>query len=147
MQCMEATAHTKEELQQEAKAFVSRLSQKKEGATVVALSGELGAGKTTFVQGMALMLGICDPITSPTFVVEKIYELSGQPFSHLVHIDAYRLKNAQELASLGFHTLITDPSNLMCIEWAENVQELIPSDAIRVTLSVLKEGGRHISYA
>jgi len=144
---MEITAQTKEALQQEAKVFVSRLSQKKEGATVVALSGELGAGKTTFVQGMALALGINDPITSPTFVVEKIYELSGQPFSHIVHIDAYRLKNAEELASLGFHTLVSDSANLMCIEWAENVRELIPTNAIRVTLSVLKEGGRRISYA
>lgn len=147
MQCMEVTVRTKEELQKEAENFVARLSPKTDGATVVALSGELGAGKTTFVQGMARALGISDPITSPTFVVEKIYELSGRSFAHLVHIDAYRLKNAQELSSLGFETLLSDTQNLICVEWAENVRELIPEDATRVSLSVLQEGSRNISYA
>src|SRR3989338_3678065 len=79
----------------------------KSGATVVGLSGDLGSGKTSFVQGVANALGVSEHVTSPTFILERIYKLSvpkpstydlvPNTFSHLVHIDAYRLDSASEL--------------------------------------------------
>src|ERR1700741_1595530 len=94
---------TLEDLRSEAAMFAQRLTPAEDHALLVTLSGELGAGKTSFTQGLARALGVSEPITSPTFVLEKVYELSNQPFSRLVHIDAYRLDGEKSLTPLGFH--------------------------------------------
>ena len=104
-------------------------------ATVITLSGDLGAGKTTFTQGVARALGVNEKVTSPTFVIEKVYELSGQKWTHLIHIDAYRLKDAHELEVLGWHEIMQEPGNLILIEWPEMVAELIPKSATRITIA------------
>jgi tRNA threonylcarbamoyladenosine biosynthesis protein TsaE len=139
--------------------FVTNLEPQMNHATIVTLSGELGAGKTTFVQGIARALGIEETVASPTFVIEKVYELGDSDtktralfsnpndtrerekvlpplhhWTHLIHIDAYRIKNKHELEVLGWHEITADPGNLIVIEWPEMVAELIPADAIRVTL-------------
>lgn len=129
-----------------AQDFVAQLSPKIDGATIVALSGELGAGKTTLAQGIAKALGVEETVTSPTFVIEKIYALSGQKFSRLVHIDAYRLKSVHELEALGWYELLRDPANLVLLEWPEKVEGAIPRDATRVTLKLQDEHTRTISY-
>jgi len=102
---------------------------------LIVLRGDLGAGKTTFVQTVAREFGVEDQVNSPTFVIEKIYECSEGPFARLVHIDAYRLKNAHELEVLGWREVAADAGNLILVEWPENVAELIPEDAIRVSLN------------
>lgn len=112
--------------------FAATLGPRGAEATIVALSGELGAGKTTFVQGIAAALGVTETVSSPTFVIEKVYTLEGQPFEHLIHIDAYRLKGAEELRHLGWDEKAADPHNLILVEWPERVQELIPLHAIRI---------------
>lgn len=104
-------------------------------ALIVALSGEFGAGKTTFVQGMAEALGVKEKVTSPTFVIEKAYELEHQAFSRLIHIDAYRLKGSHELEVLGWKEIVRDPGNLILIEWPERVAACIPPDALRLSFS------------
>ncbi len=114
-------------------------------ATVLTLSGDLGAGKTTFVQGVASVLGVEEPVTSPTFVIMKIYDLINQPFKRLVHMDAYRLKGKEHLRVLGWEALCADPENLICIEWPEKIEGAIPADAIPVTLRYSGEG-RDIFY-
>ena len=120
--------------------LVRQLSPRSTTATVVTLSGGLGAGKTTFAQGVAKALGVEEPVTSPTFVIQKIYELEGQQFSHLIHIDAYRLNppagGAHELEMLGWKELCADSGNLILVEWPENVAELIPEDAIRIRFDI-----------
>ena len=136
---MELHSHSAEELQGHAALFVSELQPRQE-ALVVALSGELGAGKTTFVQGIAKALGVEESVTSPTFVLEKIYALDGRRFSHLVHIDAYRLKGAHELESLGWKELLADSGNLILLEWPEHVAALIPEDAIRIRFDIAGDG-------
>jgi len=118
-----------------AREFVARLSPKKDAAMVVALSGELGAGKTTFVQAVARVLGVEETVTSPTFVIEKVYELDNQKWNHLIHIDAYRLESPHELEVLGWREIVAEPSNLILIEWPEMVAGLIPEDAVRIALS------------
>jgi tRNA threonylcarbamoyladenosine biosynthesis protein TsaE len=112
----------------------------------VALSGELGAGKTTFTQAAAAHFGITESVTSPTFVIEKVYPIESGPFQRLIHIDAYRLKGEQELAVLGWGEIAKDSENLILIEWPERVPGLIPESAYRVTLEFVDEGTRRISY-
>jgi tRNA threonylcarbamoyladenosine biosynthesis protein TsaE len=135
------------ELQAEAADFVRALSPNAGHATLVTLSGELGAGKTSFTQGMAEAFGITEAITSPTFVLEKIYELpSGASFARLVHLDVYRLEGDASLAPLGFHDLYADSKNLIVLEWPELVSSQLPEADHALTLSV--EGdGRTLSYA
>ncbi len=109
-----------------AQNFVKNLEQNKDGATIVGLYGDLGAGKTFFTQSVAKTLGVEENIVSPTFVIEKIYELTSQKFSHLIHIDAYRLESSSELLSLGWQKIISDPNNLILIEWPERVEDIMP---------------------
>jgi tRNA threonylcarbamoyladenosine biosynthesis protein TsaE len=123
-----------------ARRFAQSLSPRADTATVVALSGDLGAGKTTFAQEVARALGIEEPVTSPTFVIEKIYALTGETFSQLIHIDAYRLNSAHELEVLGWEELVRDSGNLILIEWPEKVAELIPKDAIRIAFDIMDNG-------
>jgi len=116
-------------------------------ATLITLSGELGAGKTTFVQAMARALGVTDHVTSPTFVLAKAYDLAGQSFERLVHIDAYRLTEQGGLRTIGFETYFTEPKNLVLLEWPEMVDEELPQPSVRIALSAPEDGSRQISYA
>ena len=132
------------EMPKAAADFVAGLRPGKR-ATIVALSGGLGAGKTTFTKGIALALGVEDTVASPTFVIEKIYELRDQLYKRLIHIDTYRLKSLQELISIGWNEELADPSNLIVLEWPEAVPGAIPEDAIRIRFDIEGEG-RIITY-
>jgi tRNA threonylcarbamoyladenosine biosynthesis protein TsaE len=135
-----------EELHREAARFARSLVPNASRATLVALSGELGAGKTSFVQGVAETLGVTEPITSPTFVLEKVYELpDGAAFTRLVHIDAYRLEGERSLAPLGFAELAADPGNLILLEWPELVASQLPNADHHLTLTVAGNG-RELIY-
>lgn len=123
------------------------LSVPRTKALVYALRGDLGAGKTTFTQGIAETLGITEPVVSPTFTIMKIYQTQEKSvFSHLVHIDAYRLENAEELARLGWNPLVEDPKNCIVIEWPERVEKLIPDTALHITLSLSSDTCHEIIY-
>ncbi len=109
---------------------------------VVALSGQLGAGKTQFVKGLGEGLGL-DPqkICSATFVL--IAEYGEEP--RLVHIDAYRLGKPEELENIGFQELVEDPHTLVAIEWAEKIAALLPPDHLNVHLEILDDHRRRIT--
>ena len=92
-------------------------------ALVLALSGELGGGKTTFVQGFMTGAGIKKKITSPTFVLLKNYKL-------IYHIDCYRLKKAKELLDLGLREILINPKNIVLIEWPGIIKKYLPKSAI-----------------
>jgi len=142
-----------EALQTEAAHFVETLphvSAEGTSATLITLSGELGAGKTSFTQGVAKALGIEESVTSPTFVLEKIYELPediAHGYKRLVHIDAYRLEGGRSLAPLGFDELMQDRHNLIVLEWPERVADGLPQAAARISLAVAPGNTRTISYA
>ncbi len=122
----------------EAARFAQTLAPRANGATIIALSGELGSGKTTFTQGVARSLGMTEPVTSPTFVIEKIYELpaeAGRGFTRLIHIDTYRLKSEAELSAIGWHEIITNPANLIFVEWPEQITGAIPEGVIELFFS------------
>lgn len=116
-------------------------------ATVLALKGDLGSGKTTFTQSLAEALGVTDHVTSPTFVIQKIYPLSQQKFTQLVHIDAYRMDSAHELAVLGFTKLLEEPNTLICIEWPERVAELIPKNATTLEFAFVNDTTRSVKMS
>lgn len=132
------------ELQEKAGAFI-RVLRPRERATVIALAGDLGAGKTTFAQAAARSLGVRRSVTSPTFILMKRYDLSGQAFKRLIHIDAYRMQDTEELEVLQWERLLRDPQNLILIEWPERVAEVIPKDARRVSFSAIAPESRAVT--
>ncbi len=96
-----------------------------------ALTGNLGAGKTTFAQGFIAEHGIASPVLSPTFTIFRVYPLpQGR---RLYHVDLYRLESESELINLGLKDILSDQRNIVLIEWAEKALHLIPREAIWLT--------------
>jgi tRNA threonylcarbamoyladenosine biosynthesis protein TsaE len=143
---MEKVMHTLDELHKEATSFLQTLSPKVDSATLVTLSGELGAGKTAFTKMIAKELGVEDSITSPTFVLEKIYPISNNAFKRLIHIDAYRLELGSDLAPLGFDEVMKDSSNLVFLEWPEKVRDALPLPAHALSFVAHDDGSRTLTY-
>ena len=155
---MQKVIKTLAELEAEAKNFVGTLAPFGASATLVTLSGELGAGKTTFTQAVARALGVEETVTSPTFVLEKIYLLPEQrgncrhgvsaisSFVRLVHVDAYRLEKGADLVSLGFDELMQDSGNLILFEWPEKVAGALPAPAVKISLVANPDGSRTFIY-
>jgi tRNA threonylcarbamoyladenosine biosynthesis protein TsaE len=113
-------------------------------ACVVALQGDLGAGKTAFAQEVGKILGVTENMHSPTFVIEKIYTIDFKGFKKLIHIDAYRLEKEAELLHLGWAEITSEPENLILIEWPERVPGIIPSHAKRINFTFIDEAAREI---
>ena len=113
---------------------------------MVALSGELGSGKTTFTQGFAEGLGITSRILSPTFILMRFYELEGWGRS-FYHIDLYRLEAGirEEMANLGIFDIFGDPNNIVLIEWAEKAEGLLPENTVWVKFDRINENERKIT--
>jgi len=143
---MEKSVRTLAEFETDAARFVATLAPRSHGATLVTLSGELGAGKTAFVKAVAKALGVEEVVTSPTFVLEKIYLLTNQPFKRLIHIDAYRLEKGTDLTPLGFDELMKDSGNLILLEWPEKVKDALPTSAMRISLAAQSDNSRILSY-
>jgi len=134
------------------------LRNKKNGlatkATLVALEGDLGSGKTTFTQAAARALGISDRVTSPTFVIMKNYTTpkknQGQPlvgvWENLIHIDCYRLNGSEDLHRLGWEEMAANKNNLILVEWPERVGDLISFPTLKIKFEVIGETSRKIIY-
>jgi len=112
-----------------AKKILSRRIKRK-NALILTLQGELGAGKTTFIQGFLKGLGVRKKITSPTFVITKSYKLKAKSYKIAYHIDCYRIRKPKELLSLGLREILGNPKNIILIEWAEKIQGVLPKNAI-----------------
>ena len=107
-----------------------RLGERLEPGTVVAFTGDLGAGKTAFTRGLARGLGISDRVTSPTFTIVNEYEGGRLP---LFHFDMYRLGSADELFDIGWEDYLRR-GGVCAVEWSENVEEALEEDAVRVDI-------------
>ena len=123
----------------ETEALGERLAKCLHAGAVVALYGDLGAGKTAFVRGMARGLDIRESVSSPTFTI--VNEYPGDPA--LFHFDMYRLKNAEELYGIGWEDYL-DRNGICVTEWSERIEEALPEDAVRVTISRLSDSERSI---
>ena len=124
--------------QDETRLFASELIKKVPLGSVIVLTGDLGAGKTTFVQGIAKALGIKEKVASPTFNIMKLYlgEIS------LIHIDAYRLENMDH--NIGLDEYIGYEKGYTFIEWPMYIPELLPEKYIEVSITNLGEDNREI---
>lgn len=119
------------------------MEERKLAATVIALTGDLGAGKTTFTQQLARELGVPDIVQSPTYVLMKSYPLSFKNpypgiegrFERLVHIDAYRLETPEEFTTLRPEQFLSDPKTLVVVEWPEKLSGVLPAPDITVRFS------------
>jgi len=114
---------------EETKKIARDLARQLTGGEILALYGELGSGKTTFVQGLAKGLGIKDRILSPTFVLMRHYDCRVGTF---YHIDCYRIDTGEQAEGLGLEEILADPHAVVAIEWAERIEKLLPQNCLRI---------------
>ncbi len=138
------TKYSLDQTAQIAHAFLEHILVHNGSATVVGLSGDLGAGKTTLVQAVARELGVQEQVVSPTFVIAKFYETTDTRWQKLIHIDAYRIDDIAELKTLGFENMLALPNTLIIIEWPERVRQILPSTTTFFEISHKGED-RHIA--
>ncbi len=110
-------------------------AQDKSRATLVALQGDLGAGKTTFTQALARQLGVVEVVQSPTYVLMKSYPINYKGLSTLIHIDAYRLDAPEQFAALNPNEFLDNPNNLVVVEWPERLQGVLPTPDLVLNFS------------
>ena len=122
-----------------ARQFVSHIGQ----ARVFAFYGSMGAGKTTFIKAVCQELGVTDVVTSPTFAIVNEYVLSSCPLAinKVFHFDFYRIKRLEEVYDMGFEDYFYSGS-LCFIEWPELIEDVLPSDAVKVTIQQQSDGTR-----
>lgn len=129
---------------EETERFAEEWAKNLVGGDVVLLHGDLGAGKTHFVKGIARAMRVDDVITSPTFALHNVYQ--GETWV-LNHFDFYRVESSEEVALLGLNEFFFDESGICAIEWSENVVDLLPPRCISVTLEKTSDNSRKISIA
>ncbi|MDA3815291.1 MAG: tRNA (adenosine(37)-N6)-threonylcarbamoyltransferase complex ATPase subunit type 1 TsaE [Patescibacteria group bacterium] len=131
--------------------IAQRIIENLEGRNVVLLQGELGAGKTTFSQSALKFLGAKGPFTSPTFVIMKKYELGkfqilNSKFRAVYHFDCYRV-GSQDIIDLGWEEIISNPRNLVLVEWPERIEEILPKNSVKISLEIESENERKINIS
>lgn len=128
--------------------FVSQLLTSLKPGTIIALSGPLGAGKTTFVQSLARALGVAATPTSPTFSLVRTYPIKQHPsIKKLIHVDAYRIEDEKDVMTLGLEELLAEKGSLMCLEWPEKVEPWLQyqTNIIRLTITPTADGRRTVT--
>jgi tRNA threonylcarbamoyladenosine biosynthesis protein TsaE len=136
---MEIKIDKLENIHQAAKEFIEAMGD----GNVFAFYGKMGAGKTTFIKAVCECLGVEDVITSPTFAI--VNEYRSQTSELIYHFDFYRIKKLDEVYDMGYEDYFY--SGALCfIEWPELIEELLPEDAIKVTISEQEDGSRAVSF-
>lgn len=126
-------------------AVVATLLATHSAPLLVALHGDLGAGKTSFTQVLAKQLGVSEAVTSPTFTILQRYDTTHPKFRTLYHLDVYRLESVAELAPLHVTELWAEPGALVVIEWAERIAEALPSDTLHLTFAINPDDTRTLT--
>lgn len=139
----------------ETQKIAQEFAKKLKGGEVIALYGELGAGKTTFIQGLAKGLGIEKRIISPTFIIVRTYEIklktqssklkaTTQYLKFFYHIDLYRVEGQHDIEGLGIEEIVNDPNSIIAIEWAEKLGKLLPKKRVDIYFDYISESKRRI---
>ena len=132
---MEISINSLDEIGKAAQEFVAAMGDR----TVFAFYGKMGAGKTTFIKAVCEELGVEDVINSPTFaIVNEYVDGRGEP---IYHFDFYRIKNQQEVLDIGYEDYVYS-GNVCFMEWPELIENLLPDDAVKVTIEEEMDGGR-----
>ena len=137
---MEIRIESLDKIREAAHEYVASLGE----STVYAFYGKMGAGKTTFIKAICEELGVSDVITSPTFAIVNEYrsDTSGEI---IYHFDFYRIKKLEEVYDMGFEDYFY--SGALCfIEWPELIEEVLPEDAVKVSISENADGSRTVSF-
>lgn len=136
---MEINIQSLDQIQEAARQFVEAMGDN----TVFAFYGKMGAGKTTFIKAVCEVLGVSDVITSPTFAIVNEYR-SDKGGELIYHFDFYRIKKLEEVYDMGYEDYFY--SGALCfIEWPELVEELLPGDAVKVTIETAEDGTRTLT--
>ncbi len=136
---MEIKIKSIEEIAVAAKEFVTAMGDRK----VFAFYGKMGAGKTTFIKAVCEELGVEDVINSPTFaIVNEYVDGKGEP---VYHFDFYRIKNLQEVLDIGYEDYVYS-GHVCFMEWPELIENLLPDDAVKVTIEEKTDGGRVVQF-
>ena len=137
---MEIRIDSLDNIREAARRFVNAIGD----STVIAFYGKMGAGKTTFIKAVCEELGVDDVITSPTFAIVNEYR-SDATGELIYHFDFYRIKKLDEVYDMGYEDYFY--SGALClIEWPELVEELLPGDALNVTIAEQGDGGRTVTF-
>ncbi len=117
-------------------------------ALIIGLQGDLGSGKTTFLQGFAKGFGVKEKILSPTFVIIKRFKIENckLKIENFYHIDCYRIKKPKELITLGFKEIASNPQNIIAIEWVDKINKIIPRKTIFISFKFINKNKRKISF-
>lgn len=118
--------------------------RKTEGSFILALEGDLGAGKTVFLQGFARGLGVREGVLSPTFSIFKKYKAAGK--KKFFHFDCYRISKPKEILDLGFENIVADPDGIIAIEWADRIKKIIPKRAFWASFFIKGEKERIVAF-
>ena len=120
------------------------------GAVVLALTGDLGSGKTTFAQAFAEALDVKEKIKSPTFIIFRKHEIPASSagernqFKFFYHFDVYRIHNEKEILNLGWEEIISNPQNIVLVEWADKIEKILPKNSVKIMFKHLKGDKREI---
>lgn len=114
------------------------------GGEILALEGNLGAGKTTFSKGLAKGLNIKKNICSPTFVILNQYKVKSKNINFFYHLDAYRLNTKKDLENIGFFDIIKHSENIVAIEWANKIKKYLPKKTTTIKLSIIKSNNQDL---
>jgi tRNA threonylcarbamoyladenosine biosynthesis protein TsaE len=147
-------------------AFAKKFAAGLKGGEVIGLVGDLGAGKTIFAKGLAAGLGVKNTINSPTFVLMKVYQCHSRHALHppkntkqhdstvlkrkskitkFVHVDAYRIKKADELSAIGLEEYFNRPDTVVVIEWADKIKKILPNNSLNVNITAKEKFTRFIN--
>ena len=132
---------------QETQAFAEKFAEELKPGDIIALSGELGAGKTTVVQGFAKGLGITNRIISPTFIIARSYEIKNpnKKLEKFYHIDLYRINSEKDLEGLGMKEILSEKDAVVVIEWPERLGSFMPEKRWEIKIESLGENERKIN--
>jgi len=142
---------------EETQKIASDFAKKLKGGEILCFYGNLGSGKTTFIQTLAKALGVKENVTSPTFVLLKQYKIKSKiknqkskpqfknkNLKNFYHLDVYRLTNSEQALDLGIEEIWSDPSNIVAIEWADKISDILPEKRIDLCFENVDENTRKI---
>ena len=146
---IEVFTHSQEETKKISALLAKELLKEplQKNAVVLALEGDLGGGKTTFLQGFARGLGIRKQVLSPTFVIAQKFAIRSTRFKNFYHLDCYRVDHPRELLGIGFKEVLAENTNIVAIEWSSRIAPLLPKDAIKITFDFVDENTRKLSFS
>lgn len=130
---------------EETKKLAQKIVSQFTGGEVVCLYGDLGAGKTVFVQGMMEYFLPEKRVLSPTFIIVRHYAIAHNKIKRFLHIDLYRMKDVKEIKELEFFEFLHEADTVVAVEWAEKMKDLLPQKRIDIKLETLKDQSRRIT--